>query len=1066
MVKTISAAALCLLLCSFTAAAQTLHNGTFDASVSEWTLPAGSAAYDASAGHGGKGSVRLTHQTPAHSTVRSVPVTLTIGSLYRVSAWVKTEGVRTAGHEQYPTPLGACLSMASFPFTNQSTTAGGTSDWKKIEAVFIATQATDAVCLHLGKNGDAQGTAWFDDVTIEPVSDITQLIPMETVKWYGDAFRFEDRGWIFVHIEGAPYKRGYQYGYLVADEIREFVNKLSINKNNAAPQAGWNEMRFAADALMLRKFDAEFLEEMKGIADGANKAGATIFGRPLSLIDIVTLNCAVDISYAGDALPVTPTALTGKSFLSAEDELTVQERLHKCSSFLATKSATKDKRIVFGQLFMWNGYTGIHWNVIVDDQPAAGHRLVYETFPGGIHSGADWYINDAGIMIGETTVNQGPFDADGTPQSYRIRKAAQYSNSIDDVVRIMTEKNNGLYTNDWLIGDAKTDEVAVLALGTKTHTLWRSSKGQWYDGQKDWYWSDNNVKSDNVRREYAVNEDNAPYDAVFRPVNRDISFRKFYDTTYSAIDANAGIDVLATSPINRPHACDGKVTTGAMADRMMFFAHYGKVTLREKFVSENGRIPDLPGAQPQFTLGYSVIAPKLFVDGLKKAHAAMAADAPKHAAPENFDSVKNVYAFDKQMLWHGSVFPASAKENWYTSGTAAYWNMLNAMPAGAPKASAYLRDELNELNCRIAYTTAREGAIAANEAKVSYEQFKYYQVPRIRGTFALHQLRLLLGNAAFSKAMTALHNAFAGREASTQQIVALLEKETGRPLKAFIGQWLERCDLPAFTVSAEVSADKASGPLAEASAAAPASAGAAHSAQYTVNAVITQKGTPYHFLVTAALQTEKETIHRLIEVDGASTSVSISVVDKPLSLTVNSGADVPTERENYFTFSNFSDDFSTTAIVYGTSRQTEANHTLALKFQKMAADRFTESLLPLYKDTEISDAELASRDLVVLGSPADNELAKRIAEKLSLQSGGNWFAWKGTVYGASDDGLFIAAPNPFNPSKAVYWFIGNSILQQYAMTKTLPRIPSWAVFKKDAIVEKGYRPAPAAELPH
>ena len=40
-------------------------------------------------------------------------------------------------------------------------------------------------------------------------------------------------------------------------------------------------------------------------------------------------------------------------------------------------------------------------------------------------------------------------------------------------------------------------------------------------------------------------------------------------------------------------------------ENLVFLAHYGKVTLREMFVGENGRIPDLPGAFPRLSLGYS-----------------------------------------------------------------------------------------------------------------------------------------------------------------------------------------------------------------------------------------------------------------------------------------------------------------------------------------------------------------------------------------------------------------------------------------------------------------------------
>ena len=54
------------------------------------------------------------------------------------------------------------------------------------------------------------------------------------------------------------------------------------------------------------------------------------------------------------------------------------------------------------------------------------------------------------------------------------RKASQYANSIDDVVRIFTTGNNGGYANDWLIGDTKTNEVAKLELGLKNYRVWRS----------------------------------------------------------------------------------------------------------------------------------------------------------------------------------------------------------------------------------------------------------------------------------------------------------------------------------------------------------------------------------------------------------------------------------------------------------------------------------------------------------------------------------------------------------------------------------------------------------------
>src|ERR1700760_711624 len=95
--------------------------------------------------------------------------------------------------------------------------------------------------------------------------------------------------------------------------------------------------------------------------------------------------------------------------------------------------------------------------------------------PGFIHSGDDFVISSSGILITETTITQFKgFDTTKTPEFVRARKAAQYANSIDDVVKIMTTDNNGGYANDWLIGDNKTNEVAKLELGLKDWRVWRS----------------------------------------------------------------------------------------------------------------------------------------------------------------------------------------------------------------------------------------------------------------------------------------------------------------------------------------------------------------------------------------------------------------------------------------------------------------------------------------------------------------------------------------------------------------------------------------------------------------
>ena len=996
---------------------------------------------DAAVSHCGSRSLRLDHPQFRQSVVWSDPVALETGRLYRLSGWIKTAGVRTDGTAQYPTPVPACLRMESMPITAWSTPLGGTQEWQQVEALFFAAQPQDRIGLYLGYRGPAAGTVWFDDLEITAVDDITAWMPRERIRRLGKAFRFEEQGWIYLHIEGAPYERGWQYGSLAAAEIKGFITKLAISRSKESPAAAWRDLRTQADLLFLRKFDRELLEEMQGIADGAREAGITVYDRAIDLIDVVTINSAIDLSYAADGIRNTPHLLSGQRLQRPEDEMDLSERLHKCSSFLANKSSTADGRIVFGQLFMWNGYMGPEWNVIVDLLPEKGNRLVYETFPGGIHSGADFYLNSAGIMIGETTVSQTPFNIDGTPQSNRIRLAAQYAKSVDDVVKYLATNNNGLYTNDWLIGDAKNDEIAIYCLGTHAAKLWRSSQSDFYNGQKDWYWSNNNPKALEVRKEYIANSDNAPYDLAFRPWDRDIEFWKFYERNRGRIDARTGMELLGSSPTNRPHACDGKITTSVMAEKMMFMAHYGKVTYREMFVNENGRIPDLPGAIPRLSLGYTTFSPLFLAEQI--AAAAKPAPEVKAAEPKvESAAVDSFYLYPAKLLWANTLYPASTADNWLVSGSAAYWQLLKGLPAERSRAHTWLAGELADLNSRLLYTINREGALAPLQARQVYHETRHYYIPRIRGVYLLHQLRLTLGNARFSRFMGELHRQYGQKEITTARFRELAAAAGGERAAAIVDDWTARAELPALAAECQsTAADSA----------------------WRLRLVLRQEGQPFHLVTSVRIKTASRILYKSLVLDASTAEWSWELPEPPLEVVVNPDHDLPLVHDRCYTFSNFYDDWASTRIVYGTARQIEAQHTLAQRFARAAADRWTETILPISKDCEISRAELASQDIILLGGAGDNRWVKELGAACGLELANGWFKWQGKLYAAADDGLAVVLPNPDNPRRMLTIFAANSALQLHQMAKALPRFPAWALFKGEQISERGWH-AGAGEL--
>ena len=100
--------------------------------------------------------------------------------------------------------------------------------------------------------------------------------------------------------------------------------------------------------------------------------------------------------------------------------------------------------------------------------PAHGHRIFWQTTPGWIHSGTDFFITSAGIVGSETTIGDFEgFDTNGVPEFVRMRRATQDAGSLDEWCEIMKRRNNGGYANAWLLGDIYTREIARFELGLK-----------------------------------------------------------------------------------------------------------------------------------------------------------------------------------------------------------------------------------------------------------------------------------------------------------------------------------------------------------------------------------------------------------------------------------------------------------------------------------------------------------------------------------------------------------------------------------------------------------------------
>lgn len=279
----------------------------------------------------------------------------------------------------------------------------------------------------------------------------------------GNAFRREPQNnWIFVHLEGKPADIGYQHGYLLSAEIADGFHVVQAGLMHDSKK-DWAFFRNAAQNVFWPHIETEYREELKGIVEGLHARSVN-----LDLWDVVAYNAWLELSPYYTNWYDKQHHLTSALIPVAEH----------CSAFVATGSYTKDHRVVIAHN-NWTEYKeGSRWNVIFDIVPASGHRILMDGMPGLIHSGDDFGINDAGLMITETTIGSfAAFDPNGIAEFVRARKAMQYSASIDDFARIMKDGDNGGYANTWLVADRKTNEIASLELGLKHVTLKRTKDG-------------------------------------------------------------------------------------------------------------------------------------------------------------------------------------------------------------------------------------------------------------------------------------------------------------------------------------------------------------------------------------------------------------------------------------------------------------------------------------------------------------------------------------------------------------------------------------------------------------
>ena len=424
----------------------------------------------------------------------------------------------------------------------------------------------------------------------------------DNMRYYDKGFRYNIQGWVYIHIEGEPYERGYQYGYLASAEITDTLirwsnlahnfdfMKVYIIKNrpenyDQLSEKWWDICRNKAMKLFYKKVPEEYKQEMKGMADALKDKNCKIFERNIDFEDVVASQFVQEVwygcfKYLGKRIHPLRDLFYGIIQLINGREK--NPPIGHCNAFIATGDYTTSGQIVIAHSTVFNKNIAQRCNIILDVQPSNGYRFTMTCPPGSLWSQEDYYQNEQGIVLTETELlPKGSFNIRKTPKGIRSRSAIQYSKNIDEVIQHLQKDNNGLIPNEWLIGDTKTGEIASLEQAFYNTPVKRTNSG--------FYWSCNLPHDEKVIREL-----NGIAGQIYKFLTRksksvyEQKGEKFIELSkifHGEIDTEIAKQILMTDPITGG-AMDAKITDTSLMKDMGTIAFLG-IPTGETFIPTN-----------------------------------------------------------------------------------------------------------------------------------------------------------------------------------------------------------------------------------------------------------------------------------------------------------------------------------------------------------------------------------------------------------------------------------------------------------------------------------------------
>jgi hypothetical protein len=280
--------------------------------------------------------------------------------------------------------------------------------------------------------------------------------------------------------------------------------------------------------------------------------------------------------------------------------------------------------------------------------------------------------------------------------------------------------------------------------------------------------------------------------------------------------------------------------------------------------------------------------------------------------------------------------------------------------------------------------------------------------------------------------MDAFGREHAGKGVSDEQFRKHVEKWVGNTRADFFDSWLKQTGLPRYQITVPSSSSTSEG--------------------YEVTVEVRRDKAGPQTALDVTVETAKGEVTRELHMDGTTARIVVETHEKPLRVVLDKYGQAAKSNGGPFSILSFQAELEQTMIVYGTTGDKASQREAARSLQQALRQSGANITLPIRSDTQITEAEMKSHHLLLIGRPETNALVKRFAPELPVSFGAGSFGVRQEIYAHPDSAVVAAAENPTNKRFSMVVIAG------LGAASTQNAIPTFA--------SRTERPAEVMILPH